>query len=342
MKANRSAQTAWVVLTIAILCFCANPYAAEQAAKTTAEPAAAGASAEKRSDAESRVKKGPNGETILTLDAAIQKAMGLQTAALAAAQLNPEMKAYGRVLDISPLASLVAELITAQAANDASQAELKRLKTLAVQNNASERAVQAAEAAAVRDQTQVESARLRLVTTWGSGISERKDLPAFVQSLGSLASALVELDVPAGQSLATTPTGARLLTLSDQANPLAAEVIGLAPMVDPQLQGRGFLLLVSPNPSRLTPGAAVSGFLLLSGEPASGVALPRNAIVRFNGRTWVYLQTGEETFQRTEVNLVSPLVQGWFVREGVKPQDKVVTVGAQQMLSEELKGQAGE
>jgi hypothetical protein len=331
-----------VLVTAAILCICASSYAAEEAAKTPAEPAAAGAATEKKSEPESRVKKGPNGETIITLDAATQKVMGLQTAALEKAQLNPELKGYGRVLDISPLASLVAELTTAQAANEVSQAELKRLKTLVAQNNASERALQAAEAAAVRDQTQVESARLRLLASWGSGISDRKDLPAFVQSLGSLASALVELDVPAGQLLTATPTGARLLTLNAQANPLPAQLIGPAAMVDPQLQGRGFLLLVSPNPSRLAPGAAVSGFLTLPGEPQSGVAVPRNAVVRFNGTTWVYLQTGEETFQRTEVKLDSPLSEGWFVREGLKPQDKVVTVGTQQMLSEELKGQAGE
>ena len=324
-------------LTAAILWLGPPLYAAEEAAKSPA-----GAAAEKKAEPESRVKKGPNGQTILTLDAATQKTMGLQTSALAKAQLNPELKAYGRVLEVSALAALVSELKTAEAANETSQAELKRLKTLAAQNNASERALQAAEAAAVRDQAQVESIRLRLLANWGSGISERGDLPAFVQSLGSLASALVEVDVPAGQPLAAIPAAARLLTLNAQGVTLPTQVIGPAPMVDPQLQGRGFLLLVSPNPSRLAPGAAVTGFLTLPGEPQSGVTLPRDAVVRFNGRTWVYLQTAEETFQRTEASLDSPLSEGWFVGQGLKPQDKVVTVGSQQLLSEELKGQAGE
>ena len=106
------------------------------------------------------------------------------------------------------------------------------------------------------------------------------------------------------------------------------------------MQGRGYLFLVTPNPSRLAPGAAVTGFLSLPGEAQSGVAVPRDAVVRFNGATWVYVQTGEDTFQRTEVALDRPLENGWFVREGLKPQDKVVIVGAQQLLSEELKGQA--
>lgn len=327
-----------ILLGAAILCFDATLFAAEETAKAPAEAAAT----EKKSEPESRVKKGSNGETLVTLDAATQKTTALQTAALARAERNPELKAYGRVLDISPLATLVAELTTAQAANEASQAELRRLKSLAAQNNASERALQAAEAAAVRDQTQLDSTRLRLLANWGSSISGRADLPGFVQSLGALTSILVELDVPAGQALPALPTGARLVTLSDPTSSLAAQLLGPAPLTDPQLQGHGFLVLVSPNPARLAPGAAVSGFLTLPGDPQRGVLLPRNAILRFNGQTWVYLQTGAETFQRTEVHLETPLVDGWFVREGLKPQDRVVTVGAQQILSEELKGQVGE
>ena len=266
--------------------------------------------------------------------------MGLQAKALAAAQLHPEVKAYGRVLDPSPLVSLVAELAVAQAASDASQAELKRSKTLAAQNNASERALQAAESAATRDRVQVEAARLRMLSGWGSAIAGRNDLPAFVQSLGSQASVLVELDLPAGEAANALPTGARLIGLADDPKPIEAQLIGPATTVDAQMQGKGFLFLVAPNPSRLAPGAAVTGFLSLPGEAQSGVAVPREAVVRFNGTTWGYVQMGDDTFQRTEVALDRPLEKGWFVREGLKPQDKVVSVGAQQLLSEELKGQA--
>jgi len=107
------------------------------------------------------------------------------------------------------------------------------------------------------------------------------------------------------------------------------------------MQGRGFLLLISPNSLKLVPGLALTGLLSLPGEPRSGVLLPRSAVVRYNGATWIYLQTGEETFQRTQVALDSPLQDGWFVEKGLKPKDKVVTVGGQQLLSEELKGQGG-
>jgi len=301
------------------------------------QPGAAPAS-EKAAEVESRVKHGANGEVILTLDAATQKAMGLEVGALSAAQVSPEVKGYGHVLDVSPLATLLADLATAQAASEASEAEFKRLKTLAAQNNASDRALQAAEAAAARDRAQANSTRLKLLANWGSAIAARQDLPAFVHSLGSLATALIELDLPAGDSIEATPTGARLLTLANPGKTIEAQFIGPAPMVDAQMQGRGFLFLVDPNTSKLAPGAAVSGLLTLPGEAQSGVTVPREAIIRYNGATWVYRQTGNETFERLEVTLDRPLENGWFVREGLKPGDKLVTAGAQQMLSEELKG----
>ena len=119
-------------------------------------------------------------------------------------------------------------------------------------------------------------------------------------------------------------------------------MLGPAPSVDPQLQGKGFLFLLKTNSIQLAPGAAVSGFLELPGDKQTGVELPRNAILRFNGATWVYVQTSDEAFERREVKLDSPLSEGWFVREGLKPGDKVVVVSAQELLSEEQKGQAGE
>ena len=310
----------------------ASSQAAEEAAKEKEKPA----------EPPSRVKHGPGGEVILTVDAATQKLMGLQLATIAPTELSPELKAYGRILDVSGLVSLAAEISTAESASLASQAELKRVKTLAEQSNASERAVQTAEANAVRDRAQLESARLRLLANWGGAIAERPDLPAFVKTLAALTSVLVELDLPAGQAVESLPVGVRLLGLGNEAKPIAAQLLGAAPVVDPQMQGRGFLCLINTNAARWAPGAAVSGFLSLPGQPETGVLLPRNAIVRYNGATWVYLQTVDDTFQRLEVTLARPLEGGWFVRQGLKPQAKVATVGSQQLLSEELKGQSGE
>src|SRR5205814_155862 len=97
------------------------------AAEKGKEDKDAGAQKEqKEAEAPSRVKHGPNGEIIITLDAATQQVMGLETTTLEAALLSPQIKAYGRVLDAASLASLAAELTTALAASETSEAELKR------------------------------------------------------------------------------------------------------------------------------------------------------------------------------------------------------------------------
>lgn len=303
---------------------------------------AAPADEKKSAEPESRVKHGTNGEVIVTLDAATQKIMGLQTAPLAATDLAPEVKGFGRVLDPIALSGVVAETAAARATVDASARELGRIQTLQKQNNTSLRALEAAEAAALRDQAAAGAARARLLATTGKALGERTDLARLAQALASGESALVRIDLPAGESLKSEPAGARLVPLGENATPIEAKFVGPAPAVDPQTQAQGFLFLVEPNTAHLAPGTAVTGFLKLSGAAQAGVLVPRDAALRFNGMTWIYLQAGAENFSRVEVALASPLADGWFVREGLKPQDKVVTVGAQQLLSEELKGQGGE
>lgn len=303
-------------------------------ARERSEPSEA--AAEKQSEPPSHVHRSTNGQVIVTLDALAQSAAGLRTSALAAAQLTPEMKGFGRVLDVAPLATLVAELTTAEAASQASAEELKRLKGLAAQNNASIRALQAAEAAAVRDATQVDAAHLRLLAGWGQAIAQRKDLVSLIQDLGSLTSALVEVDLPSGEEPNAPPTGVRLVTMNRETGPVEGEYLGPAPAVT-ALQGRGYLFLVAANSARLAPGAAVTAFMTLPGPPDAGVALPDTAVVRFNGTAWVYRKTADDSFERKEVTLNSPLPGGWFLRRELKPGDTVVTVGAQELLSEELK-----
>jgi hypothetical protein len=301
---------------------------------------------------ESRVKRGTNGQVVITLDAAAQKVMGLQVTPLASASVSPEIKGYGRVLDPAPLGDLLMELRGAQIAFDNSHQELERMKVLREQQNASERAFQAAESAYQRDQALVGAILLKIQVGWGRKLAElsgpvvvpvgtkRNEIP-FLGELLELESALIRVDLPAGESINGQPGIARLASLTEGAAPVPAEFFDFARNIDPQTQAQGMFFLVRTNQPRLTPGMAVTAFINIGGPSQSGVLVPRPAVVRFNGATWVYLQTDDETFQRTEVALERPAESGWFAREGLKAQDKVVVVGAQQLLSEELKGQIG-
>src|SRR6266404_3536830 len=93
------------------ICFGLLVAGAGAAEKAKEEKSAEPAKEEKSPEAPSRVKRGANGEVIVTLDTATQQVMGLETVPLEPAQLTPEVNGYGRVLDSSSLASQVAELI---------------------------------------------------------------------------------------------------------------------------------------------------------------------------------------------------------------------------------------
>ncbi len=286
--------------------------------------------------AKSRVATGPTGEPILTLDDESQKKIALHIEPLKPAWLKPEIAGYARVLDPSSLAALVTELASAKASAVASEKEYGRLKLLSQQKNASDRALQAAEAITRRDQIAAESARTRMAITWGKAISEREDLEGLVQSLVSLESALVRIDLPAGEGADTPPVGALIVGLGEEKQ-FPAQYLGPAPSVDPQMQGRAHLFLVKPSSPGLVPGRALSGLLQLQGDPVEGWLVPDSAVVRHAAHGWIYVQTGEDTFARREISLDHRLENGWFLPKGLK--EKVVVSGAQALLSEEQKNQ---
>jgi hypothetical protein len=295
------------------------------------------ASRDNTSESERRGKHGTNGDGVVALDVATQKLMGLQVEPLAAKELALETKAYGSVLDPTALSELVADLVSAQATAKAAKEELDRIRTLKEQNNASARALQAAEAAVAREQAAAAAARQKLLAHWGSAITRRSDLEIFVQSLAAGEMSLVQLSLPAGQNLESQPASARLFSVSGEV--VEGEFIGPAATVDPQLQGQGFFFVATNHGVHLKPGAAVTGWLKLSGEPVAGVVVPESAIVRSGEKTWVFLQTAGTNFTRTQVVLNQRIdnQNSWLATEGLKPGDRIVVQGAQSLLSEEQK-----
>lgn len=308
-------------------------------APSAADTAAASAPADEDAAAPT-VSRDTNGNAVIAMSDDTQGDLGILVKSPSVFQMRPEQKGYGRVLDPAPLAALVTELASAHAAYSASSSELTRLRTLEGQGNASTRALQTADAAALRDQLVVRSARERLTLSWGKAVADQKDLPAFAESLTSLEAALVRIDLLVGETFTGPPTGARITTLSGQS--AEGEYLEPAANVDPQTQGRGFIFLLKPNSLRLTSGESVVGYIKTPGEALAGHIIPREAVVRTEGAGWVYvLNSAGDAFTRVEVALDHPTEAGWFVTKGVSTGDYVVVTGAQQLLSIELKGAGG-
>ena len=148
---------------------------------------------------------------------------------------------------------------------------------------------------------------------------------------------LARVDVPAGDVVAGG-AAASIVPLGYENRPVRGERVSLAAAVDPKTQGQPFLFRV-PDPSfTLRPGLSVTAYLETPGAPRKGVVIPRAAVVRQSGKTWVYVRTAADQFTRREANLEDPTAEGWFSRS-LSPGDRVATTGAQALLSEEFKSQ---
>ncbi len=104
---------------------------------------------------------------------------------------------------------------------------------------------------------------------------------------------------------------------------------------------RGPILLyrVATAGLALRPGAAVIAHVPTRGGQLTGVLIPRAAVIRLLGKAWAYVQSADEQFARRELLDAEFTGEAWFVTGGFEAGDRVVTDGAQVLLSEELKAQ---
>ena len=73
-----------------------------------------------------------------------------------------------------------------------------------------------------------------------------------------------------------------------------------------------------------------------SSKKFDGVEVPTDSVVRYAGKSWIYLQTQNDEFERKNISENFPTSTGFFTNE-ITVGEVIVTEGAQTLLSEELK-----
>jgi len=285
---------------------------------------------------------------VVNLEKEKWEALALEKAEPEKMELRPQCFAFGHVLDPTPIVTLESDLAAAEALLTASKAEYERTqKLLAAGENTSRKIAEAAESQFRADDIKVAALRRRASLEWGAifGGLDAAERRQFVDRLVAGETALVRVDVLPGSALTKQPKSARLLVLGREDQSVMTKEVTPANDADPRTQAEGFLLRVDKPPFPLRAGMALTAWLELPEEPRRGLAVPRSAILRHDGRTWVYIQEEEEKFVRKPVILDTPLDddKGWFVAEngGIKADDLLIVTGAQALLSEELKAQGG-
>jgi hypothetical protein len=301
------------------------------------------AMAEQAGPAEFEVTNNAAGEAVVKLSADAQKRIELETAPLRAAEFQPAVTAYGTVLDAGPLVALQGDIAASQATLATSQRVAERAKTLFAQDqNVSQKTVEAAESDERADEIKYGNSRRSLEMDWGTNIAHMDDTSrqALADALAAHQTALAQVNLPMGDAIAEIPKEAEV-SVAGRDGSYKAAIISQALKADPKTLGQGFLLRIDDASPALVPGMAVTARLKIPEPPIAGVAIPDTAIVRYEGKTWVYVAGADNGFTRRAVTVDSPLDAraGWFSTNGPALGEKVVVQAAEILLSEEQKGE---
>lgn len=283
------------------------------------------------------------------------------------ASIMPQLTGADQVTLADRLSTIRAAVDTDTASLAASTAEYQRLKILnAEDKNASDKALQEAEVRMKGDQAQLDAARRSeelvesalhgaatgyfvtpLIAERGGDVSEVLAQPGETVGAGQpifridrFSSLIARLNLPLSQSLALPITDAFISLVGEGGNPIPATFVAEAPSVQPEYQSEALLFRVTSRNGALRPGQAVQGWIPTKGTSRqSGVLIPFDAVVRYRGQNWVYVQVSDTDFVRKPLTLSEPESDGWFVTAGFHGGDRIAVVGAETLLSEENKSQ---
>jgi hypothetical protein len=306
----------------------------EAANKETSQPAAKPAT-------------GPNGEPVVHLNPAERAASGVRTATLERVSGRTETQVVAVVLSPQDLLDLRTAYIAAavqvekaKATLNASSLEYQRLSQLNREDkNASDKAVQAAEATFRSDQATLhnaeqtlELAKMPAIQRWGSVVSKwiTGDTPVLHDVLEARR-LLLQVTLPSNTS------APQQLLVQAGKHTTEATLLSPIPRVDPRFQTPSYLYAAAAE-KELVPGMNLVAFAP-GGSQQKGVLLPRQAVLWWQGKSWIYIETALGSFKRREVSLNTAQRNGWFLQSGLTPGDHVVTIGAQQLLSQEFRSQ---
>jgi hypothetical protein len=291
-----------------------------------------------------------NGETVLTLDAETQSRAGIAVTSLQTMSTGGQISAPATVLSAQDLVGLrnsyvaaSTELEKAQANADVARREYERLKALYEKDqNASQKSLESAEGTLRSNQADVGAAGQALALagdavrqSWGDAVARwvAGDTPE-LKGILNQSDLLVQVTLPADE-VRTAPR-ALILELPGSLRTRASLVSPL-PRIDPRIQGLSFLY-VAPNHPGLAPGSTLTA-RLAAGPSRTGVLVPEEGVVWWEGKAWVYQQTAPDRFIRRALPTTNPVPSGFLVTRGFDPGEKIVFSGAQSLLSEEFRSQ---
>ena len=270
----------------------------------------------------------------ITLTAEQSQGLGLQTARLAAADYRGQITGYGMVMAFDAIAQSDADIASAEAAAAQSQAAAARARELSTGEDAavSRETYEAAAAKAATDSAAVLLARRKAEAAFGTGAPWRNAArrAAILARLQSGRTVLVKVTFPIGS--AVPPQRFSVTRIGANGKSWTTSAAWDAP-ADAAIPGRSLFALI--DGSDLAQGERIIA-TIPTGAPQAGVLVPRSALIMGESDSWAYLKTKADTYLRTRIDTSRPEGDGYFITEGLKPGQEVVTAGAGQLYAREI------
>lgn len=290
-----------------------------------------------------------DGGTAVVFDADTQKRADIAVAPMQEVARRGEIEALATVLPPHELIELRNAYVAAktqadrtQAAVQASHREYERVKTLhGDEQNVSAKVLEATEATWRADEAAARGAGESLDAVergarlkWGSVLADAVvgDTPLF-RRLSEQREVLLRVAAPSGMGITKAPATTRVAT--NDGTFRTAALVSPSPQADPRIQGASFFYAAPAD--GLLPGTTLTAYLPTGVEQAGGI-VPAAAVVWWQGKAWIYLQSASDHFVRRELPAAIPVEQGWFA-PGALEKSQLVVRGAQTLLSEELRSQ---
>jgi hypothetical protein len=310
--------------------------------------------AEEEIETPSRVTN-QHGLTIIALNEAAQKQSEIKTSKLKASTHQANVSSYGNVVGIDSLIDLRTRYMAAKSEATILRSSLarnkneySRLHELNLDDkNISDKAVAIALADVNADEAKVfaaeSSARniaASMQQTWGEALTRLATANAaqgLMQQLINSQEVLIQITLPFDSP---EPKNNSSIVIAPSASPsstMSAYYVSPAPISNTTIQGKTYFYHAKATDLRA--GTQVTAILNKTSNKAKGVIIPSPAVVWYGGKPWVYRQLAPDQFSRLPVNTDVEIENGWFYTGSLKPDDRVVTSGAQLLLSEEFKYQ---
>jgi len=295
------------------------------------------------------------GMTIINISAATQKQSEITTSLLKSGKHQSSVSSYGSVVSIDNLIDLRSRYLAAKAdievlrtALTYNKSEFARLQALNQDDkNISDKVVATARSNIKADEAKIaaaESSAKNIADSmrqmWGDSLTQHAtslEKSELLQNLISNQEVLIQITLPfdaaepaQNSSIMITPTAA-------PGQPIRALYLSRAPASSSTIQGKTYFYHAKTK--ELRAGMQVNAVSATSAKVSDGVIIPNSAIIWYAGKSWVYKKTADDKFSRIPVVTDIEIENGWFYQGSLKPNDLIVTNGAQLLLSEEFKSQ---